>query len=143
MNADPDRLTQVVVNLLSNAVKFSPLGAEVWVSIRSGNGRVRIGVRDHGSGIPDEFRRRIFQKFAQADGTDARTHGGSGLGLSIAQQIVVRLGGTIGYEAAPGGGTIFTVELPLWVGDADAGGTEEAAPETDGAGAARQSAAVA
>ena len=139
VNADPDRLTQVVINLLSNAVKFSPRGAEVSVSISSGGGRVRIGVRDHGPGIPNEFRRRIFQKFAQADGTDARTQGGSGLGLSIVQQIVMRLGGTIGYEAAPGGGTVFTVELPLCdvIAEPAGPGAEDPAPETAGAPAAR------
>jgi len=114
VNADPDRLMQVFINLLSNAVKFSPAGQEVLVTIHCCNDRVRIGVRDHGPGIPEEFKARIFEKFAQVDSTDARRRGGSGLGLSIVQQIVMRLGGTIGYEAAPGGGTIFTVDLPQW-----------------------------
>jgi DNA-binding response OmpR family regulator len=75
-------------------------------------------VRDHGSGIPEEFRPRIFEKFAQADGTNARLKGGTGLGLSIVKQIVERLGGQVGFEDAPGGGTIFYVELPAWDGSA-------------------------
>jgi PAS domain S-box-containing protein len=146
VSADPDRLMQVLINLLSNAVKFSPLGEEVAVTIRRGDGRVRIGVRDRGSGVPEEFRRRIFEKFAQADGTDARRRGGSGLGLSIAQQIVTRLGGTISYEAAPGGGTIFIVDLPEWGAAAEvaggAAGGEEPRPDAETAQARRPEAAA-
>jgi PAS domain S-box-containing protein len=69
---DPDRLTQVVTNLLSNAVKFSPGGGGVEVAVDKADGKVHILVRDHGPGIPEEFRPRIFEKFAQADVTDAR-----------------------------------------------------------------------
>ena len=75
---------------------------------------VRISVRDHGPGIPVEFRPRIFEKFAQADTADARQRGGTGLGLSIVKQIVTRLDGAVGFEDAPGGGTIFNVDLPNW-----------------------------
>jgi PAS domain S-box-containing protein len=121
VRADPDRLIQVLVNLLSNAAKFSPPRQEVLVGIRSEGDQVRLSVRDHGPGIPDEFKGRIFEKFAQGDSTDARCRGGTGLGLSIARQIVVQLGGTIGYDAAPGGGTIFYVDLPRW----DASGAVE------------------
>ena len=110
--ADRDRLMQVLINLLSNAVKFSPAGDEVVVGVQPQDDQVRITVRDYGPGIPEEFKARIFERFAQADGTDTRRPGGSGLGLSIARQIVVRLGGDIGYETAPGGGTIFYIDLP-------------------------------
>jgi CheY-like chemotaxis protein len=75
---------------------------------------VRISVRDHGDGIPAEFRPRIFEKFAQADATDARQKSGTGLGLSIVREIVARLGGKVGFEDAKGGGTAFYVELPGW-----------------------------
>jgi DNA-binding response OmpR family regulator len=71
-------------------------------------------VRDHGSGIPDDFKPHVFEKFAQADGTTSRQKGGTGLGLSIVKQIVERLGGDVGFDDAPGGGTIFHVELPAW-----------------------------
>ena len=114
VNADPDRLTQVVVNLLSNAIKFSPAAAEVVVAVAHQDGTVRIGVRDHGPGIPEEFKARIFDKFAQADSSDARQKGGTGLGLSIVRQIVTRLEGEVGFSDAPGGGTIFHVDLPDW-----------------------------
>jgi PAS domain S-box-containing protein len=112
--ADPDRLAQVITNLVSNAVKFSPRDGEVELTIGHRDGRMRIAVRDHGPGIPEDFRPRIFEKFAQAEATDARQKGGTGLGLSIARKIVTRLGGTIGFADAAGGGTEFFVELPDW-----------------------------
>jgi PAS domain S-box-containing protein len=110
--ADSDRLAQVVTNLLSNAIKFSPAEGEVTVAIEKSGDTVRILVRDRGPGIPPEFKPRIFEKFAQADATDARQKGGTGLGLSIVKQIVARLGGKVGFHDAPGGGTVFHVDLP-------------------------------
>jgi len=112
--ADPDRLAQVITNLLSNAIKFSPRDGEVAVATAQRAERVRISVRDHGNGIPPEFKTRIFEKFAQADATDARQKGGTGLGLSIVREIVARLGGEVGFDDAVGGGTVFYVELPGW-----------------------------
>ena len=114
VRADPDRLAQVVTNLLSNAIKFSPANNEVVVAIESGTDLVRISVRDHGPGISADFKPRIFERFAQADATNARQKGGTGLGLSIVKQIVDRLSGDVGFTDAPGGGTIFHVELPCW-----------------------------
>ena len=114
VRADPDRLTQVVTNLFSNAIKFSPPGEEVVVAVETRSEFVRITVRDHGHGIPDEFKPRVFEKFAQADVTDQRQRGGTGLGLSIVKQIVNRLGGEVGFDEAPAGGTIFYVDLPTW-----------------------------
>jgi PAS domain S-box-containing protein len=125
--ADPDRLAQVVANLLSNAIKFSPRGEEVVVSIARRNDRVEISVRDHGPGVPHDFKARVFEKFAQAD--DARQKGGTGLGLSIVKGIVTRLGGSTGFDDAPGGGAIFHVELPAWENAADAA-PDPIGPET-------------
>jgi len=119
VRADPDRLAQIVINLISNAIKFSPPGEEVVVGAETHGEIVRISVRDHGHGIPAEFRPRIFEKFAQADATDARQKGGTGLGLSIVKRIVERLGGEVGFDDAPGGGTIFHVDLPVWGSAAD------------------------
>jgi DNA-binding response OmpR family regulator len=118
VNADPDRLAQVITNLLSNAIKFSPSGGEVLVAVEKNADDVRITVRDRGSGVPDDFKLHIFEKFAQADATNTRQKGGTGLGLSIVKQIVERLGGKIGFDDAPGGGAIFYVELPVWDGSA-------------------------
>jgi PAS domain S-box-containing protein len=112
IRGDPDWLLQVVTNLLSNAVKFSPAGEKVEVVIENASGNIRISVRDHGHGVPEAFRQRIFEKFAQADASDARQLGGTGLGLSIVKQIVTRLGGEVGFDDAPGGGAIFHVEFP-------------------------------
>jgi DNA-binding response OmpR family regulator len=105
---------QAVTNLLSNAIKFSPPGEEVVVAVETRGDTVRISVRDHGPGVPEEFKRRIFDKFAQADGTNARQKGGTGLGLSIVKEIVGRLDGTVGFEDAPGGGAVFYIDLPSW-----------------------------
>jgi signal transduction histidine kinase len=110
--ADPNRLMQVIANLLSNAVKFSPRGQEVVVTIEASNDRVCIAVRDHGPGIPDEFKTRVFEKFVQVDASDARQRGGTGLGLSIVKQLMIRLGGDVSHEAAQDGGTIFRIDLP-------------------------------
>lgn len=112
--ADSYRLLQVMTNLLSNAIKFSPPSGEVVVGIDSAVETARISVRDHGHGIPQNFRSRIFEKFAQADVADARQKNGTGLGLSIVKEIVTRLGGEVSFEDAPGGGTTFHVVLPSW-----------------------------
>jgi PAS domain S-box-containing protein len=114
VHADFDRLTQVITNLLSNAVKYSPRGGKVIVTIESVGTKVRVAVRDRGSGIPAAFRSRIFERFARADSADAHKIDGNGLGLSIVKQIVTKLGGNVGFDAAPDEGTIFHVDLPLY-----------------------------
>ena len=112
VQADPDRLMQVLTNLLSNAAKFSPAGAEVLLRYRLRGARVRIEVEDHGSGIPEAFRGRVFEKFAQADSSSTRRFDGTGLGLSITRQLVHAMGGTIGFTTETGRGTTFYVDLP-------------------------------
>ena len=139
MRADPDWVAQILTNLLSNAIKFSPRGAEVLVQVQRRDRAVRITVRDHGRGIPDAFKPRIFEKFAQAEAADARQKGGSGLGLSIVKQLVIRLGGEVGFCDAPGGGTIFNVALPVWDAEAEmtnALAASTVAPVRSGASAA-------
>lgn len=126
VRTDPDRLTQVLSHLLSNAVKFSPPGAEAVISVAASEDSVRISVRDQGPGIPEDFRERIFEKFAQVDATDARLKGGTGLGLSIVRQIVLRLGGEVNHRPAPCGGTYFYIDLPQTRGNGPgAAGFEE------------------
>lgn len=114
VHVDSDRLTQVMTNLLSNAMKFSPEGAKVEVHVSRSGLWVRVEVRDHGPGIPDEFRDRIFQKFSQADSSDTRQKGGTGLGLHISRAIVERMGGRIDFVTQAGVGTTFFFELPEW-----------------------------
>ena len=113
VNGDVDRITQVVANLLSNAAKFSPPGIPVTVTMTPWRSKVRVSVRDQGPGIPEEFRDRIFQKFSQADSSDTRLKGGTGLGLNISKAIVEKHGGSIGFETQVGSGTTFYFELPL------------------------------
>ncbi len=110
---DSDRLQQVLTNLLSNAAKFSPKGGTVEISVTRREGVVRVAVTDHGPGIPVEFQDRIFDKFAQADGSDQRQKGGTGLGLSITRAIVEKHGGIVSYDSRPDHGATFYFELPL------------------------------
>ena len=113
VNVDADRLHQVMTNLLSNAVKFShPDGTVTVRTARVRNGQVRISVRDRGTGIPDEFRSRVFGRFEQADGSGTKAQAGTGLGLNITKAIVERLGGAISFDSERGIGTIFYVDLP-------------------------------
>ena len=113
VRADADRMTQVIVNLLSNAAKYSPPDQPVEVMITSVGGRARLTVRDHGPGVPEQFRDRIFAKFAQADSSDTREKGGTGLGLAITREIVERHGGRIWFDSKAGKGAAFHFELPV------------------------------
>ncbi len=110
--ADPDRLMQVLSNLLSNAAKFSQPGADVVIRVKSAPSTMRVEVEDSGPGIPERFRARIFERFAQADYSASRRSEGTGLGLSIARKLVEAMGGTIGFSTELGQGTIFHFELP-------------------------------
>lgn len=114
LQADENRLMQVLANLLSNAAKFSPTGGCVRIAVVHAGQRVRVEIRDNGSGIPDEFKGQIFKKFAQADASDTRKKGGTGLGLSITRAIVEQMGGNIGFTSQPGVLTTFFVEFPIW-----------------------------
>lgn len=113
VRGDADRLIQVVTNLLSNAAKFSPTGGEVIVTVQPEQRIARLSVCDRGPGIPEAFRSRIFSRFAQADSSDTRAKGGTGLGLVISREIAERHGGRLWFESDPGHGAIFHLDLPL------------------------------
>lgn len=118
IRVDADRFQQVMVNLLGNAIKFSPPGGAVCLSAVRQSNSIHFTISDEGPGIPQEFRSRIFQKFAQADSSDTRSKGGTGLGLNIAKALVERFGGTIGYivhtrSGETQKGTTFYFDLPL------------------------------
>jgi len=111
--ADPVRIRQIVSNLASNAVKFTSVGGVRIEAARAADGAFVLRVRDTGIGFDDEARKRLFGRFEQADSSITRTHGGSGLGLSIVRALVDLMGGSIEVESAPGSGSTFTVILPL------------------------------
>ncbi|MES3020949.1 MAG: ATP-binding protein [Pseudomonadota bacterium] len=113
VRADESRLLQVLTNLISNACKFSPAEASVQVSAERDGQWVRINVLDHGSGIPDEFRPSIFQRFAQAQASRHNKKVGTGLGLSLSKSMIEKMGGRIDFESIEGQGARFYVELPL------------------------------
>jgi PAS domain S-box-containing protein len=112
VKADRKRLLQVMTNLLSNAAKFSPPGEPVEVTMEDHGAKVRVGVHDHGPGIPESFRSRIFARFAQADSSVTRQKGGTGLGLAICKRLIELMDGRIGFTDREGGGTVFYFELP-------------------------------
>ncbi len=117
LRGDPVRLRQVLINLLGNAVKFTRQG-EVRLKARAlpappDQWLIEFEVADTGPGIEPEKRDRIFQAFTQADGSSSRSHGGTGLGLTIASQLVELMGGTLDFTTAMGKGTRFNVRVPF------------------------------
>jgi two-component system chemotaxis sensor kinase CheA len=123
---DPQRLGQILKNLLANAFKFTEHGAvqlKVGVadsgwshetqSLVDASSVLALSVVDTGIGIDDEQQQRVFEAFAQGDGSTARLYGGTGLGLSISRELAALLGGEIVVASTPGQGSTFTVYLPL------------------------------
>jgi two-component system, OmpR family, sensor histidine kinase BaeS len=110
---DADRLTQAVGNLLSNAARYTPEGGRVDVSLYAEGDRAVIRVADTGIGIAGEDTDRVFSRFWRADSARESSTGGLGIGLAIVKEIVERHGGMVAAERRPGGGTVFTVRLPL------------------------------
>jgi PAS domain S-box-containing protein len=112
LEADPDRLVQVLVNLLTNAVKFSPPNSAITISVTEDSDWVQVTITDRGRGIPESHRAAIFERFRQVEDADAQEKGGTGLGLSICKNIVEEHGGTIGVDSEEGKGSSFWFKLP-------------------------------
>lgn len=110
--ADRTRLAQVVDNLIVNAYRHAP-GSDVIVHARPAEGRVQIGVEDHGPGIPEAHRPHIFDRFYRVDGHTASEHRGLGLGLFICREIAQAHGGRMSLECEAGRGCTFICELPV------------------------------
>ena len=119
LRGDEGRLRQILTNLVGNAVKFTESGSvaltcKVVPALGGENLRqLLVEVRDTGPGISAEAQERIFEAFTQADTGTARRHGGTGLGLSISRQLARLMGGELGVESSPGGGSSFRLELLL------------------------------
>ena len=116
VEADSDRIMQVLTNLLSNAAKYSHAGDLVEISVARHGEMVRISVTDHGPGVPESFRDEIFNPFTQAEPSleDERHKDSAGLGLSIAKAIVEKHGGRIGFDSVHNTATTFYFDLPEW-----------------------------
>ncbi|HJT27181.1 MAG TPA: heavy metal sensor histidine kinase [Pyrinomonadaceae bacterium] len=112
LNGDEDLIKRMLLNLLDNAVKYTPAGGEISLALVRQNGNAEIVVRDTGIGIPAEAQPRVFDRFYRVDKARARTMGGAGLGLSIAQWIVEVHGGSINLASTSGHGSTFTIVLP-------------------------------
>jgi NtrC-family two-component system sensor histidine kinase KinB len=113
IHADPTKLGRVLTNLLDNALKFTPAGGQVSFSARLQAGdTIAVHISDTGPGIPEEYRKKIFERFTQVPGRASRRRG-SGLGLTFCRLVVEAHGGSIWAEANPGGGSVFVLTLPV------------------------------
>ena len=112
INADSNRLMQVLDNLVSNAIKFSPKGETVELNATRHKGNIRIAVSDHGPGIPEDFQDKLFDKFTQADFSNTRGTSGAGLGLNIAKAVIDHHDGQIDFHTEKNVGTTFFFDLP-------------------------------
>jgi two-component system phosphate regulon sensor histidine kinase PhoR len=113
VQADPDRLRQVISNLIDNAIKYGRIEGEVVISARAlDSRRIEVSVKDDGPGIPAEACARIFERFFRGDKARSREQGGTGLGLAIVKHVVQAHGGEVRVESAPGAGARFSFTLP-------------------------------
>ncbi|MDB5101404.1 MAG: hypothetical protein JWM80_5825 [Cyanobacteria bacterium RYN_339] len=115
VNADEDRLQQILHNLIGNAIKFTPEG-RVAVAAEVLDGAVAIHVSDTGIGIPADKLARVFESFEQVEGSAQREYGGTGLGLAITKNLVELHGGQVQVRSVAGEGSTFTFTLPLAAG---------------------------
>ncbi len=113
VRADESRTRQVLANLISNACKYSDPDSDVLIRAEQLGDKAIVFIQNSGPGVPEAFRPRIFQAFSQADGSDTRAKGGTGLGLNITRQIISRQGGTIGFESIPDEITVFWFTCPI------------------------------
>lgn len=111
---DPDRLQQVIGNILSNAIKFTPDEGRIWIRASRHNSSVTISISDTGVGIAPDFLPHVFDRFRQGEGGRTRSHGGLGIGLSLARKLIELHGGSIDARSdGTGTGATFVIRLPI------------------------------
>jgi signal transduction histidine kinase len=120
LEADGERLHQVLYNLVDNALRYTPPGGQVTIGARRAGDTVEISVADTGVGIEPEHLPRLFERFYRVDAARSRDDGGTGIGLAIARSVVEAHGGHIRAASDPGHGSVFTVDLPVAVERTDA-----------------------
>jgi signal transduction histidine kinase len=113
VEADAERVGQVLRNLVSNAITHTPPGGEITIRARAINGEVLVSVDDTGEGIDEQHLPYIFERFYRTDASRSRATGGTGLGPAIVKQVVEAHGGQVEAESAPGRGSSFTFSLPV------------------------------
>ena len=129
---DRQRLVQVIQNLVRNAVRFTPEGGIILVGAHAEADRVALTVRDTGLGIAPVDLPHVFDRFYRSEQSRNRSHGGAGLGLSIARQLIGAMGGEIVVDSELGEGTVFTIRLPAAGGTPSVNGVPPAGAEVDG-----------
>jgi signal transduction histidine kinase len=117
MEADPQRISQVLNNLLVNAVTHTPAQGQIRVTPSQQNGHVQVSIKDTGPGIPSEELSHIFERFYRVDKSRSRSTGGVGLGLTISKHLVEAHGGAIEAFSQAGNGSEFVVSFPRHVAD--------------------------
>jgi signal transduction histidine kinase/CheY-like chemotaxis protein len=122
INADEQRLAQVIANILTNAVKFTPEDGDIRLTARltdlsEGEAEIEIAVEDSGIGLSEEQQKRLFTSFQQAESSTARKYGGTGLGLAISKHITEMMGGGIWVESEQGKGSKFSFKIKAGVAD--------------------------
>jgi signal transduction histidine kinase len=113
LQLDKDKILAVLVNVLGNAAKYTPVGGRVSLKVKVENGLLKAAVQDSGVGISAQDLPKVFEKFFRSDDPRVQAETGSGLGLSLAQEVVRMHGGDIEVESVIDQGSTFTVSLPV------------------------------
>lgn len=113
INVDPHWTAEAIANILDNAVKYSPRGSGIRIRMQRLYSFVRIEIEDSGCGIPQSERNSIFKRFYRGTNDTVKNADGTGIGLYLTRRITEDQGGTVTVRSASGGGSIFTVQLPL------------------------------
>lgn len=113
VQADRDRISQVLINLIANAIKYSPKSKRIDISVATTENEVLIAIKDYGIGIEEKDQAKIFERFFRVEGQNEKYFSGFGIGLFLAHNIISRHGGKILLQSEPDQGSVFTMHLPI------------------------------